>query len=109
MKYLLIVGLMIGGCSLGLAQGSADKSISAEVSASVLEPLYVVSAMKSAKIITKGEFDKISPDDIDYVKMIDDPSSLYIYGDKAKNGVMLIVLKGNSVFEKYSSKKRRHR
>jgi len=109
MKYLLIVGLMIGGCSLGLAQGNVDKAIAGEASASAVEPLYVVSAMKSAKIVTKDEFDKISPDDIDYMKMIDDPSSVYIYGEKAKNGVMLIVLKGTSLLEKYSSKKRRHR
>ena len=54
-------------------------------------------------------YDKISREDIDYIKVINDPQSLNIYGDKARHGVVLVVLKGNSVSEKYSVKKRKQR
>jgi hypothetical protein len=39
--------------------------------------------------------------------MINDPSSTYIYGEKAKNGIVLIVMKGNTFSEKFAGKKRR--
>lgn len=110
MKFLLIVGMLMSGCTLCMAQ---DRSVTVTemdgISALPVDPLYVVSSMKTAKIITRDQFDKISTEDIDYVKMLDDPASIYIYGDKAKNGVMLIVLKDNSFFERYSTKKRRHK
>lgn len=110
MKYLLIVGILIGSCSLGLAQGNIDNSeVTAALDVAANEPLYIVSSMKTAKIVTKDQFEKISREDIDYIKVINDPQSLNIYGDKARHGVVLVVLKGNSVSEKYSVKKRKQR
>jgi hypothetical protein len=41
--------------------------------------------------------------------MINDPSSTYIYGEKAKNGIVLIVMKGNAFSEKFAGKKRRNK
>ena len=112
MKYLLIVGFLIGTCSLGLAQENKSEIVAeldVTVDPAIDEPLYVVSSMKTAKIITKDQFEKISHDDIDYVKVINDPSAIHIYGDKARHGVVLVVLKGTSFSEKYPAKKRRER
>lgn len=114
MKYLLIVGMLIGGFMPGLAQEITEKSeIIAELDVAVNplagEPLYLISSMKTAKIITKDQFEKINQDQVDYIQVINDPSSTHIYGDKAKNGVVLIVMKGGSFSDRYSTKKRRHK
>jgi hypothetical protein len=110
MKNLLIVGFLIGSCSLCLAQEKiAGSEVTASFNGTVDEPLYIVSSMKTAKIITKDEFERISSDDIDYIQILEDPSSLHIYGDKARHGLVLVVLKGGSISEKLSIKKRRQR
>jgi hypothetical protein len=113
MKFLLIIAVLIG---CGLTCGAQDIIATPEASTEldgVLdlgdEPLYLVSSMKTAKIITKDQFEKINQDQVDYIQVIRDPSSVAIYGDKARNGVVLIVMKGNSFSEKYSSKRRRQK
>ena len=116
MKCLLIFGLLIGGVFSSAAQDLATPSegtLGSDLIINLTEPLYLVSSMKTAKIVTKEEFEKINSDQIDYIQVIRDPSSTIIYGDKAKNGVVLIVMKGilfpeKSFSEKYS-KKRKHR
>lgn len=118
MKCLLIFGLLIGGVFSGVAQDlatSSEGTIESDLTLNLSgdEPLYLVSSMKTAKIVTKDEFEKINTDQVDYIQVIRDPSSTVIYGDKAKNGVVLIVMKSNlfpekSFSEKYS-KKRKHR
>ena len=118
MKCLLILGLLIG-CVL--TSGAQDLTTTSEtpieseltIELSSSEPLYLVSSMKTAKIVTKDEFEKINSDQIDYIQVIKDPSSTIIYGDKARNGVVLIVMKGfsfpeKSFSEKYS-RKRKHK
>jgi hypothetical protein len=106
MKFLLMFGLLLGGLLPGVAQDIENKSEPSEFDVLVNplsdERLYLVSSMKTAKIITKDQFEKINQDQVDYIQVINDPSSIYIYGDKAKNGVVLIVMK-NIV------KKRKHR
>ncbi len=111
MKFLLLAGLLIGGVLPGLAQDIAGKTETpSEFDLTVdpgHEPLYLVSSMKSARLISKDQFDKIDHEQVDYIKMINDPSSTYIYGEKAKNGIVLIVMKGNAFSEKFAGKKRR--
>jgi predicted peroxiredoxin len=104
MKFLLMFGLLIGGVSPILAQDMGNKSeILTDLGALAAdERLYLVSSMKTAKIITKDQFEKINQDQVEYVQIINDPSSIHIYGDKAKNGVVLIVMKS-------IAKKRRHK
>jgi len=114
MKYLMIFGLLIGGTLTCLSQdfvAKAEVASEADIAISIVgdEPLFLVSSLKTAKIITKDEFDKISYDQIDYIQMISDPSSTIIYGDKAKNGVVLVVMKGTSLSERYTAKRRRHK
>ncbi len=103
----------MGCCSLAVGQEIADKPVvpsAFDPADNTLhtDPLYLRSIGGSAKIISKDEFEKINADDINYISIITDPSSIYIYGDKAKNGVMLIVMK-RTVSEKYSAKRRRQK
>jgi len=114
MKFLLIFTLLLGGVLTGRAQ---DLTVTTEgttelggvIDLGEGEPLYLVSSMQTAKIITKDQFEKIDQDQVDYIQVIKDPSSIAMYGDKARNGVVLIVMKGNSFSEKYSSKRRRQK
>jgi hypothetical protein len=115
MKYLLIAGLLICGCMVAAAQEIGDKTATT-LEYSPLEnslsgdPLYVRSVNGSAKIISKDEFERIlETDQVSYVQHITDPSSIFIYGDKGKNGVILIVMKGDSFSSKYPGRKRRQR
>ena len=114
MKCLLILGLLIGGASTCLSQdliANADLSTESVPAVSILleDPLFLVSSMKTARIVTKDEFEKISHQKIAYIQVITDPYSTLIYGDKAKNGVVLIVMKENAFLDGYSPKKRRHK
>lgn len=113
MKCLLILGLLIGGVFTSQAQDlttTTESPIQSELTIEFSgdEPLYLVSSMKTARIVTKDEFEKINSDQIDYIQVIRDPSSTIIYGDKAKNGVVLIVMKGVLFPEKYA-KRRKHK
>jgi hypothetical protein len=114
MKYIIIFGLLIGGVFTCLGQditANAEVSVESEPLTSILidDPLLLVSSMKTARIVSKGEFEKINHSQIAYIQIITDPSSTFIYGDKAKNGVVLIVMKDTQLSDKYSTKKRRHR
>jgi hypothetical protein len=118
MKFLLFSGFLLGCVFSVLAQDVATKpelppEIDVTIDLGGDEPLYLVSSMKTARIITKDQFEKIDAEQVDYIQVIKDPSSIYIYGDKARNGVVLIVMKGfsfseKSFSEKYS-RKRKHR
>ena len=114
MKYFLIIGFLLGGFTLTLAQENVESSevVASAFDASGLEcpyPLYVKSVRGSAKIISKEDFEKISSREIAYLSVLNDERSTYIYGDKAKNGVVLVVMKDNSLSEKFSTRKRRNR
>jgi hypothetical protein len=108
-----MVGLMVGGMMPALAQDFSDKlEVPTEFDVTVNplgdEPLYLISSMKTAKVITKDQFEKINQDHVDYIQIINDPASTHIYGDKAKFGVVLVVMKSNSFSAKYVAKKRKH-
>ena len=108
----MIIGLLMGSSTMALAQENVDKTeVPSAFDPSALggDPLYLRSVRGSAKIITKDEFEKINTEDVDYIKMISDPSSIYIYGDKGKNGVVLVVMKDHSLSGKYSNRKRRQK
>lgn len=93
------------------AQETSEKSAATTDLSNPLDvdPLYLRSANGTAKIISKEEFDRINTEQIDYIQILNDPSSVYIYGDKGKNGVVLIVMKGDSFSAKYPGRKRRQR
>ena len=100
MKCLIIFGILVGGVFTCLGQdfvANADISTESETAINILidEPLFLVSTMKTARIVTRDDFEKINHLHIAYIQVITDPSSTVIYGDKAKNGVVLIVMKEN--------------
>jgi TonB-dependent SusC/RagA subfamily outer membrane receptor len=45
------------------------------------------------RISTKEEMDKMNPEEIESIKVLKDQASVKIYGDKGKNGVILIATK----------------
>jgi hypothetical protein len=114
MRYLLMIGFLLSGFSLTFAQENRETSeiVTSELdlaNAEDLDQLYLQSFWGSAKIISKSEYEKISADEIAYISVINDERSTYIYGDKAKNGVVLVVMKDNSLSERFSTRKRRNR
>jgi hypothetical protein len=114
MRYLVMMGFLLGSCILTLAQENLESSevIASEfdvADAQDLDQLYVQSLKGSAKIISKAEFEKLSANEIAYISIINDERSTYIYGDKAKNGVVLVVMKNLPFFEKFSTRKRRQK
>lgn len=52
------------------------------------------------KEIPSGNMDKISPDQIESISVLKDKSATIMFGDKAKNGVILITSKGKAGKEK---------
>lgn len=48
------------------------------------------------QIIDKARMDAINPNDIESISVLKDKSATAVYGEKGKNGVILIVLKKNS-------------
>ncbi len=54
-------------------------------------PLYIV----DGKTISKGEADKINPNDIKSVNVLKGENAIKEYGDKGKNGVIIITTKDN--------------
>ena len=62
-------------------------------------PLIVIDGEES----TKEEMDFISPNDIASINVLKDESAMSIYGEKGRNGVILIQTKKNSAEEKASN------
>ena len=52
-------------------------------------PLFIA----DGKIISKEEFSKLQPETIESVTVLKDKNSTELYGEKAKNGVLLIKTK----------------
>src|SRR5688572_14441349 len=115
MRHLVMIVILMGTCLSLRAQDNSEKS---DITVSSLNPaldpmeggqLYLRSFRGSAKIITKDEFERINSDEIDYIQVLNDERSTYIYGDKGKNGVVLVVMKVNSLSQKFSTRKRRQK
>ena len=98
MKYLLIVGLAFGTVTISFGQqttsaytasaGTPAKKVSTRSSV-----LYLLSQGGKTTEVSKEELKKIKKKDIEYTKVLKDPALLSMYGDKAKNGVVLVQMK----------------
>ena len=56
------------------------------------EPLFII----DGKEITKRELNSLNPDNIDSISVLKDKSATAVYGDKGKDGVVLITTKKKS-------------
>ena len=105
MKYSIVL-LLTCLCTFSFAQ-KQDKSNSSDVASFKKvaknaddEQLYLLSSGNKTQEISKAEFEKIAKDQIEYVRELKDPALISMYGDKGKNGVVLVVLKSNAVSKK---------
>jgi TonB-dependent SusC/RagA subfamily outer membrane receptor len=57
-------------------------------------PLYII----DGQVIKDGELKNINPNDIESISVLKDKSATDTYGDKGKNGVIIITLKKNSKY-----------
>jgi hypothetical protein len=100
MKSLLVVAFI--GCTCAFAYGQqpetqkeAQPSQNTEEIAStpIPEPLFVISRGGIKKEISTDEMGKLSITQIASVELLLDSDSVKEYGEKGKNGVMIICLK----------------
>jgi hypothetical protein len=106
MKYLIVL-LFVGLGTLTYAQ-KQQKQAPSEVASTKKavkkvshgDQLYLLSVDNKTQEISKAEFDKIDKDQIEYVKVLKDAGLISMYGEKGKNGVVLVVMKNNTAIKK---------
>jgi N-acetylmuramoyl-L-alanine amidase len=67
----------------------ADDLPEVVVPVKIKTPLYIINGKES----TKEDFDKIDKDQIEDIRVIKQPTALQVYGEKGRNGVIIINLK----------------
>ena len=101
MKSLLVAAFTICSCVFVYAQQAESSretrpiQISKEVtsSADIPEPLFVISVGGIEKEISSEELEKLNITQVASVEMLVDYELLKPYGEKGKNGVMIIILR----------------
>lgn len=109
MKRLLFSLLCIFACSLVFAQENSTWN-SSDASYKVIttlnqQPLLILQSADTHSEITNVELEQIDSRRIKEIRVLDSGESFKLYGDKGKNGVMVITLKGNLFSENYSRRK----
>lgn len=110
MKYLSIVVLALCASTISFAQQTVPTPEIASAKTPVKKPsaalsrLYLLSNGDNTSEISQADFKKIKKKDIEYVKVLQDPVLLSMYGDKAKSGVILVQMKQSP-----GEKKQKHR
>lgn len=100
MKSLLVAAFTFCSCLFVYAQQAESSKetrpieITEEVAPPPIpEPLFVISTGGIEKEITKEELEKLTITQIASVEMVVDNEMLKAYGEKGKNGVMIINLR----------------
>ena len=101
MKSLLVAAFTLCSCVFVYAQQNAESSAEPRPIPSTKEvappdfhePLFVLSVGGIEKEISKEELEKLTITQIASVEMVVDNNLLKEYGDKGKNGVMIINLR----------------
>lgn len=100
MKSLLVAAFMICSCAWGHAQqvesrNEANPTPSSDefVVPEIPDPLFLISENGIQKEITKEDVAKLSITQIESVEVLMDNESIKEYGDKGRNGVMIISLR----------------
>lgn len=99
MKYLLVAAFTVCTCALAYAQENESEARSHSnpqtevIPPEIPEPLFLISEGGITKEASKEELEKLTITQIASVEMLLDIESIQEYGEKAKNGVMIICLK----------------
>ncbi len=108
MKCLIVVAFTVCSCAVAYAQQTNSQkdtppvknSLAKQLQVSSLtplgpppEPLFVISEGGINKEATKEDLERISITQVESVEVLIDRESLAEYGEKGKNGVMIISLK----------------
>ena len=103
MKSLLVAAFTICSCVFVYAQQAESSKETRPIQpseqvtppAAIPEPLFVISVGGIEKEITKEELEKLTITQIASVEMLVDNELLKEYGEKGKNGVIVINLREN--------------
>jgi hypothetical protein len=111
MKCLIVVAFTVCSCAVAYAQQTNSQKDTPPVQRSLAkqiqvtpfasevgpppEPLFVISEGGIKKEASKEDLEKISITQVASVELLVDRESLEEYGEKGKNGVMIICLKEN--------------
>lgn len=112
MRILLVTSILCCCSAIAYSQGDSKEYKAPEpkvIFSHSGDLLFVKSQRGIAKIITKDEAENLSESTIDYISVLKDPSAIHIYGDKGKNGVVLIVMKNEAARAKVSPRKKQQR
>ena len=104
MKCIMIFAIVACASFQAMAQQSSEPNslkISGLTSLHSSDPLFIVSDDQVSTEIAKEEFERINARDIQSISVLKDPQVLQIYGERGKNGVVLIVMKGDSFSETF--------
>jgi hypothetical protein len=100
MKSLLVAAFTLCSCAMAYAQQAETQDESrpvqiqnTEVSSPPPEPMYVIAKGGIKRELSTDEMGTLNILQIESVEMIFDSESLKEYGEKGKNGVMVIWLK----------------
>ena len=100
MKSLIVAAFLLGSCAFAYGQQTNSQvevppieTTTVDPSQPPPEPLYVISEGGIFKEASKEDLEKINITQIASVEVLIDAELLLAYGDKGKNGVMIISLK----------------
>jgi hypothetical protein len=100
MKSLLVAAFTLCSCALAYAQQAETPGESrrvaiqnTEISSPPPEPLYVIAKGEIKREVSTDEMSKLNLYQIESVEMLFDSESLKEYGERGRNGVMVIWVK----------------
>jgi hypothetical protein len=103
MKYIMIVAIVACASFQVLAQQNNKPSLLTVYGSSLqsADPLFIISDDQASREITKEEVEKIDKRNIQSISVLKDDKAREAYGEKGKNGVVVLVMKGDSFSETF--------
>ena len=99
MKSLIVAAFLLGSCAFAYSQ-ETNSQVNVPLVETVVvnsepppEPLYVIAEDGIFKEASKEDLEKLNITQIASVEVLIDTELLLAYGEKGKNGVMIISLK----------------
>jgi len=106
MKYITFIIFAIGACSFSQIKAQQKNEptplkISGSTSLYSSEPLVIIVDDQTKRQITQNNFEGIDQRDIQSISVLKDYKALEAYGERGRNGVVIIVMKGDSFSETF--------